>query len=122
MPSPVSIGIVHSLHGPMALSEAALVDAALLAVEEINARGGVLGRTVKAVVADGKSDPLVFQSRARQLIEQDGVQALFGCWTSSSRKAVKSVVEEKDSQLWYPMQYEGLEESPNIVYTGSCLN
>jgi signal transduction histidine kinase/ABC-type branched-subunit amino acid transport system substrate-binding protein/ActR/RegA family two-component response regulator len=122
MPSPVSIGIVHSLHGPMALSEASLVDAALLAVDEVNARGGVLGRTVKAVVADGKSDPLVFQGRARQLIEQDGVQALFGCWTSSSRKAVKSVVEEKDSLLWYPMQYEGLEESPNIVYTGSCLN
>jgi urea transport system substrate-binding protein len=68
MPSPVSIGIVHSLHGPMALSEAALVDAALLAVEEVNARGGVLGRNVNAVVADGKSDPLVFQSRARQLI------------------------------------------------------
>lgn len=119
---PLSIGILHSLQGPMAMSEAPLVDAALLAVEEINARGGVLGRPVRMVVGDGQSDPGMFQRHARKLILEDKVAALFGCWTSSSRKAVKPVLEQEDALLWYPVQYEGLEQSPNIVYTGSCLN
>jgi len=122
MPVPIRIGILHSLQGPMALSEAAMVDAALLAVEEINASGGLLGRPVQAFIADGESDPAAFQSHAWKLIQSDKVQALFGCWTSSSRKAVKTVVENEDSLLWYPVQYEGLEQSQNIVYTGSCLN
>lgn len=122
MPDPIRIGIVHSLRGPMALSESAMVDAALLAVEEINAHGGLLGRPLQAIIADGESDPSVFQNQARKLIRSDKAQALFGCWTSSARKAVKTVVEGEDSLLWYPVQYEGLEQSPNIVYTGSCLN
>jgi urea ABC transporter urea binding protein len=106
----------------MAVSELPLVPASKLAVDEINDAGGLLGTTLRLVVEDGRSEPSVFAERATKLVEDDGAVALFGCWTSSSRKAVRSVVEERDSLLWYPLQYEGLEQSPHIVYTGSCLN
>ena len=118
----VRIGILHSLEGPMALSESPLVDAAILSVEEINQSGGVLGRTVEAVIGNGGSNPDRFRKEAERLITVEGAAALFGCWTSACRKAVKPIVETHDSLLWYPIQYEGLEQSPNIVYTGACLN
>lgn len=120
--SEVRIGILHSLSGTMAICERHLVQAARLAIDELNAQGGVLGRHVTAVIEDGESSPLVFSNKARKLIVQDNVVALFGCWTSASRKAVRPLVEHHDLLLWYPVQYEGLERSRNIVYTGSCLN
>ncbi|QDU45259.1 Serine/threonine-protein kinase PknB [Symmachiella dynata] len=119
---PIKIGILHSLSGTMALSESGVVDAMLLAVEELNNSGGVLGRPVEAVVADGESNDAVFKKVAEQLINKDKVVTIFGCWTSSSRKQVKSVVEEHDQLLIYPLQYEGLEQSPNIIYTGAAPN
>jgi urea transport system substrate-binding protein len=121
-PEPIRIGILHSLSGTMAGSESALVDAALLAVEEINESGGILGRTIDPVVADGKSEKLTFASEAERLIKEEGVSVIFGTWTSEHRKAVKSIVEKHDSLLFYPLQYEGLEQSPNIVYLGSTPN
>lgn len=105
----------------MSLSEQSLLDAELMAVHEINERGGVLGCRIEPVVADGASTPEEFARQADRLISS-GVRTLFGCWTSASRKSVRSVVEAVDGLLWYPVQYEGLEESPHIVYTGSCLN
>ncbi|MEO0374893.1 MAG: urea ABC transporter substrate-binding protein [Cyanobacteria bacterium P01_A01_bin.17] len=118
----LSVGILHSLTGAMALSEQALKDAALMAIAEINQSGGVLGQSLNPVLEDGASDPEIFAQRALKLVEQDKVAALFGCWTSSSRKAVQPVVEAHNILLWYPLQYEGLECSPNIFYTGSCPN
>jgi|GEM_PF-154888 len=115
------IGILHSLTGSMAVSETALKDAALMAVDEINQQGGVLGQRITPLVEDGESDPTIFAQKTEYLIAQ-GVNALFGCWTSSSRKAVLPLVEQHNRLLWYPLQYEGLEQSPNIFYTGSCLN
>jgi urea transport system substrate-binding protein len=106
----------------MALSEAPLKDAALMAIDEINQAGGVLGRQIEPVVADGASVPITFAEQATTLITQQQAVALFGCWTSANRKAVLPVVETHNSLLWYPLQYEGLECSPNIFYTGSCLN
>ena len=120
--TPIRIGILHSLTGTMAVSEKPLVDAARMAVEEINARGGLLGRPVEAVVADGKSDPRVFAAEAERLIEKEQVSVLFGCWTSASRKAVKPVVEKYRHLLFYPVQYEGMEQSANILYTGAAPN
>jgi urea ABC transporter urea binding protein len=122
LPSEIRIGILQSLSGTMALSEAQLVNAAMLAVEEINQQGGVMGRPLRAIVEDGASDPMRFRERARKLVSEDRVTSIFGCWTSSSRKAVLPIVEQEDALLWYPMQYEGLEKSRHIVYTGSCLN
>ena len=122
MSKAIRIGILHSLAGPMSFSERPLIDAALLAVEEINRNGGLLGRQVEALTADGMSDPQAFARQALHLIQNEGVKSLFGCWTSASRRAVRPVVEGEDSLLWYPVQYEGLEQSPNIVYTGCCLN
>ncbi len=119
---PVKIGVLHSLTGTMAVSEKPLVDAVRLAVEEINARGGLLGQAVEAVVADGKSDPKVFAAEAERLIEQDHVSVLFGCWTSTCRKAVKAVVEKHGHLLLYPVQYEGMEQSAHILYTGAAPN
>jgi urea ABC transporter urea binding protein len=119
--SPVRIGLLHSLSGTMALSEQPLLDAERLAVEEINRLGGVLGCRLEPAVADGGSVPETFAERARELLAS-GVMTLFGCWTSASRKAVRPVVEAAGGLLWYPVQYEGLEESARIVYTGSCLN
>ena len=118
----VKIGILHSNSGPMGVSEQPLVSMAQLAVDRINRDGGILGRQIETVVEDGKSLPAVFAERAEKLINEDQVAAIFGCWTSSSRKAVMPIVEKYHSLLWYPIQYEGLAESPNIIYTGSCLN
>jgi urea transport system substrate-binding protein len=117
----VQIGLLHSLSGTMALSEQPLLDAERLAVEEINQLGGVLGCRIEPTVADSGSLPEAFAERARQLLAS-GVTTLFGCWTSASRKAVRPVIEAARGLLWYPVQYEGLEESAHIVYTGSCLN
>jgi urea ABC transporter urea binding protein len=118
----ITLGILHSLTGTMGVSERPLVEAALTAIDEINEGGGVLDHLIHAIVEDGASDPAVFARSANKLIRQDHADALFGCWTSASRKAVKVVVEELHSLLWYPVQYEGLEESTHIIYTGSCLN
>lgn len=119
---PIRIGVLHSLTGTMAISERPLVDAVQLAVTEINENGGVLGRPLEMVVADGQSNGAVFAREAERLITQEKVSVLFGCWTSFSRKAVKPVVEKYRHLLFYPVQYEGLEQSPNIIYTGSAPN
>ena len=113
---PIRVGILHSLTGVMARSETPVLEATRLAIEEINASGGVLGRPLEAVEEDGASDPEVFRQKAEKLITQHRVHALFGCWTSSSRMAVRGVVEKHQSLLFYPLQHAGLEESPNIVY------
>ncbi len=118
----IRVGVLHSLTGTMANNERHLVNAAVMAIDELNQSGGVLGRQIKAVVKDGASDPAVFAMQAEKLLKEEKVTAIFGCWTSASRKAVKPIVEELNSILWYPVQYEGLEQSPNIIYTGSCLN
>lgn len=115
------IGILHSRTGVMAASEMPLIDSALMAVDEINAGGGIMGRPVKALITDCESDPAVFERVALKFYRR-GVRHLFGSWTSLTRKALKQVVEEKKMLLWYPLQYEGLESSPYIVYTGNCLN
>jgi urea transport system substrate-binding protein len=119
---PIKVGILHSLTGTMAISEKPVVEATLLAIEEINERGGVLGRPVEAVLEDGASDGTTFARRADKLITQDQVCTVFGCWTSASRKTVKPLFEKHDHLLFYPVQYEGLEQSPNIVYTGAAPN
>jgi urea transport system substrate-binding protein len=113
---------LHSLTGTMAISEKSVVDATLLAIDEINASGGLLGRRLEAVVIDGKSDWPSFASGAETLITQKKVSVIFGCWTSASRKMVKPIVEQYDHLLFYPVQYEGLEQSPNIIYTGAAPN
>jgi len=118
----IKVGVLHSLTGTMAISEKAVVEATLLAIEEINQKGGLLGRRIEPVIADGRSDPDVFGKEAERLITKDKVKAIFGCWTSASRKAVKPIVEKYNSLLFYPVQYEGLEASPNIVYMGAAPN
>src|SRR5262249_5808207 len=118
---PIKVGVLHSLSGTM-ISESASVDATLLALEEINQQGGVLGRRIEPVVVDGKSDGPTFAREAERLITQEQVCTIFGCWSSASRQSVKPVVEHYDHLLIYPMQYEGLEQSPNIVYTGAAPN
>jgi len=118
----VTVGLLHSLTGPMAISEKSVRDAELLAIEEINASGGVLGKQIKYIEEDGASEPSTFATKAEKLVGQDKVATVFGCWTSSSRKAVKSVFEDYGSLLWYPVQYEGMEQSPNIVYSGAAPN
>ncbi len=119
---PIRIGVLHSLTGTMAFSEKPVVEATLLAIENLNARGGLLGRQVEAITADAKSDPATFASEAERLITRDKVAALFGCWTSASRKYVRTVVERHNQLLFYPVQYEGLELSRNIVYAGAAPN
>jgi urea transport system substrate-binding protein len=106
----------------MSFSESPLVDAALMAIDEINQCGGVLGAQVTPVVEDCASAPDTYAVKTSRLIKRNKIMHLFGCWTSASRKAVKPIVEANNALLWYPVQYEGLEESPNIVYTGNCLN
>ena len=120
--SPIRVGILHSLTGTMAISEKSVVDATRLAIEEINEKGGVLGREIQPVVVDGASDWPTFARGAETLITKEKVSVVFGCWTSASRKTVKPVFEKYDHLLFYPVQYEGLEESPNIVYTGAAPN
>lgn len=118
----IKIGVLHSLSGTMAISETPLVDAVRLAVEEANQSGGLNGRQIEMVVADCRSDAAYCAQQAEKLITNDGVQALFGCWTSDCRKAVKTVVEKHHHLLFYPLQYEGLEQSPDIIYTGAAPN
>ncbi len=120
--STIRVGVLHSLSGTMAADEKPLAAAAQMAVDEINEAGGVLGKQVEVVLRDGESDPAIFAAKARELLAQEEVRTIFGCWMSSSRKAVKPIVEAHNGLLWYPIQYEGLEQSPNIIYTGSCLN
>ncbi|HYN55361.1 MAG TPA: urea ABC transporter substrate-binding protein, partial [Methylotenera sp.] len=119
---PIKVGVLHSLTGTMAISETSVRDATLLAIEELNAAGGVLGRRIEPVVADGKSDWPTFAHEAERLITREQVAVVFGCWTSASRKTVKPVFEKYDHLLFYPVQYEGLEQSPNIIYTGAAPN
>ncbi len=118
----IKIGILHSLSGTMAISETALKNTALMTIEEINAKGGVLGKKLEAVVVDPASNWPLFAEKARQLITQDKVSVVFGCWTSVSRKSVLPVFEELDSLLFYPVQYEGEELSQNVFYTGAAPN
>lgn len=118
----VKVGLLHSLTGSMAISEKSVRDAEVLAIEEINAAGGVLGKQIEFVEEDGASEPATFATKAEKLIDSEKVATVFGCWTSSSRKAVKPIFEEYESLLWYPVQYEGMESSGNIVYTGAAPN
>lgn len=118
----VKVGLLHSLTGSMAISEKSVRDAEVLAIEEINAAGGVLGKKIEYVEEDGASEPSTFATKAEKLIDSEKVATIFGCWTSSSRKAVKPIVEDYDALLWYPVQYEGMESSKNIVYTGAAPN
>jgi urea transport system substrate-binding protein len=118
----VKVGILHSLSGTMAISETTVVDAEMLAIKEINAAGGVLGKQIEPIKEDGASDWPTFAEKAEKLIDQDKVATVFGCWTSASRKAVLPVFESKNHMLWYPVQYEGQECSKNIFYTGAAPN
>ncbi|MEU6408452.1 urea ABC transporter substrate-binding protein [Microbispora sp. NPDC046933] len=118
----IKVGILHSLSGTMAISEVTVRDAELLAIEEINAAGGVLGKKLEPVVEDGASDWPTFAEKATKLIAQDKVATVFGGWTSASRKAMLPVFEKRKALLWYPVQYEGLESSPYIFYTGATTN
>ena len=118
----IKIGFLNSLSGTMAISEQTVRDALDLAAEEINAAGGVLDKKLEIVAEDGASEPTVFAEKAEKLIKSDCVAAVFGGWTSSSRKAMLPVFESNDSLLFYPVQYEGLEASPNIFYTGATTN
>ena len=106
----------------MGTSGKALVDAILMAIDEVNHQGGVLGHPLQPLIQDGASNPKVFAKKAQDLIVQKGVKTIFGCWTSASRKAVLPVVEETKNLLWYPVQYEGMEQSPNIMYGGATPN
>ncbi|MEM7029870.1 MAG: urea ABC transporter substrate-binding protein [Chloroflexota bacterium] len=115
----IKVGILHSLSGTMAISEVSVKDATLLAIEEINAAGGIDGKMLEPVIEDGASDWPTFAEKAEKLISEDEVAVVFGCWTSASRKAVLPVFEELNGLLFYPVQYEGLEMSPNIFYTGA---
>jgi urea transport system substrate-binding protein len=118
----VKVGILHSLSGTMSISEASLKDAELMAIEEINASGGLLGKKIEPVTEDGASDWPTFAEKAKKLLQKDQVATIFGGWTSASRKAMLPVVEQNKGLLWYPVQYEGLESSPNIFYTGATTN
>ncbi|HEY9750544.1 MAG TPA: urea ABC transporter substrate-binding protein [Allocoleopsis sp.] len=118
----VRVGILHSLSGPLAISESSLKDAALMAIAEINQAGGVLGRAIVPVIEDGASDPYVFEQKAKQLLQQEQVATIFGGWSSAGRKLVLPILEEFNCLLWYPVQYEGLECSQYVFYTGACPN
>lgn len=118
----IAVGVLQSLTGTMAISEITVKNAEMLAIEEINATGGVLGRKITALVEDGASDPSTFAQKASKLIEDNGVATVFGGWTSASRKAMLPVFERTGNLLWYPVQFEGNECSPNIMYSGAQPN
>jgi urea transport system substrate-binding protein len=118
----IPVGVLHSLSSFMAISEVSVKDAELLAIEEINAAGGVLGKQLKPIVEDGQSDWPTFAEKAQKLISEDKVAVTFGGWTSASRKAMLPVFERNKALLYYPVQYEGLEASPYIFYTGATTN
>jgi urea transport system substrate-binding protein len=119
---PIKVGILHSLSGTMAISEEPLKDVELMAIDEINKSGGVLGRKIDPVVEDPASNWDLFAEKAKKLLQQDKVAAVFGCWTSVSRKSVLPVFEQNNGLLFYPVQYEGEECSKNIIYTGATIN
>ena len=119
---PIKVGILHSLTGAMAMSESQLADASLMAIDEINREGGLLGRRIKPIIGDGKSDFPTFAVEAERMITQEKVCAIFGGYTSASRKEVKPIVEKYNNLFFYPVPYEGVEESPNIVYNGASPN
>lgn len=118
----IKVGVLHSLSGTMAISETTLKDTMLMLIEEQNKKGGVLGKKLEPVVVDPASNWPLFAEKARELIQKDKVAAIFGCWTSVSRKSVLPVVEELNSILFYPVQYEGEESSKNVFYTGAAPN
>jgi urea transport system substrate-binding protein len=118
----IKVGILHSLSGTMAISETALKDMALMTIEEINAKGGVLGKKLEPVVVDPASNWPLFAEKARQLLSKDKVAVTFGCWTSVSRKSVNPVFKELNGLLFYPVQYEGEELEKNVFYTGAAPN
>jgi urea ABC transporter urea binding protein len=121
-PDTIKVGVLHSLSGTMAISETTLKDTMLMLVEEQNEKGGLLGKKLEAVVVDPASDWPLFAEKARELLEKDKVAAVFGCWTSVSRKSVLPVFEELNGILFYPVQYEGEESSRNVFYTGAAPN
>ena len=114
----VTVGILHSVTGTMAISETGSVEAEKLAIDQINAAGGVLGRKIKFIQEDGASDWPTFAEKAKKLLVNDKCAAVMGCWTSASRKAVLPVFEQDNGMLYYPTFYEGLEQSKNVIYTG----
>jgi len=114
----VTVGILHSVTGTMAISETGSVQAEKLAIDQINAAGGVLGRKIKFIQEDGASDWPTFAEKAKKLLVNDKVASVMGCWTSASRKAVLPVFEQYNGMLYYPTFYEGLEASKNVIYTG----
>jgi urea transport system substrate-binding protein len=118
----VKVGVLQSLSGTMAISEVTVKNAELLAIDEINASGGVMGKKIEAVVEDGASDPAIFAQKATKLVQDGGVVTVFGGWTSASRKAMLPVFQRLKSLLWYPVQFEGNECSPNIMYSGAQPN
>ncbi|HXP77509.1 MAG TPA: urea ABC transporter substrate-binding protein [Stellaceae bacterium] len=118
----IKVGVLHSLSGTMAISETTLKDTVLMMVDDINKKGGLLGKKVEAVVVDPASNWPLFAEKARELIQKDGVAVVFGCWTSVSRKSVLPVFEELNGLLFYPVQYEGEESSNNVFYTGAAPN
>ncbi|MDP6968080.1 MAG: urea ABC transporter substrate-binding protein [Gammaproteobacteria bacterium] len=118
----IKVGVLHSLSGTMAISETTLKDTMLMLIEEQNKKGGLLGKQLEPVVVDPASNWPLFAEKARELIEKDEVAAIFGCWTSVSRKSILPVVEELDSVVFYPVQYEGEESSKNVFYTGAAPN
>jgi urea transport system substrate-binding protein len=118
----VKVGVLHSLTGTMAISEVTVKQATLLAIDQINATGGVLGKKIVPIVEDGASDPSTFAQKAQKLVQQDGVVTVFGGWTSASRKAMLPVFERFHGLLWYPVQFEGNECSPDIMYSGAQPN
>ena len=118
----IKVGVLHSQTGAMSVSERPVIQATQLAVDEINAKGGVLHRPIEAIVVDGESEPQRFAEQAERLIKHHQVATIFGCWTSSSRQAVRPVVEKNHLALFYPVQYEGFESSPNIVYSAEVPN
>jgi len=118
----IKVGVLHSLSGTMAISETTLKDTMLMLIEEQNKKGGLLGKKLEAVVVDPASNWPLFAEKARQLLEKDKVAAVFGCWTSVSRKSVLPVFEELNGLLFYPVQYEGEESSKNVFYTGAAPN
>jgi urea transport system substrate-binding protein len=122
IPPSIKVGILNSLTGTMAISERSVVDATMMAIDEINASGGVLRRRIEPIVEDGQSDWPTFREKARKLIRRDKVVSVFGCWTSASRKSVRDEFEKANNLLWYPLVYEGQECSQNIIYTGALPN
>ncbi|MBC9178762.1 urea ABC transporter substrate-binding protein [Pseudoroseomonas ludipueritiae] len=119
---PIKVGVLHSLSGTMAISETALRDTVLMMVEDQNKKGGILGRKLEAVVVDPASNWPLFAEKARELLQVHKVDVTFGCWTSVSRKSVLPVFEELNGLLFYPVQYEGEEQSKNVFYTGAAPN